>query len=111
MKTLRPHESPETGGRECCQHRGNEKGRFNAKQRPHSTDQQSGRNRGEPDEHVKPAEGGAALGRRGQIAHQRAFSPFGDITTLMVWQRGIVDFFTFFLPVISRSFRASIWAL
>ena len=26
-----------------------------------------------------------------------AFSPFGDITTLMVWQRGIVDFFTFFL--------------
>jgi NhaD family Na+/H+ antiporter len=26
-----------------------------------------------------------------------AFSPFGDITTLMVWQRGIVDFQTFFL--------------
>ncbi len=25
-----------------------------------------------------------------------AFSPFGDITTLMVWQRGIVDFWTFF---------------
>jgi len=25
-----------------------------------------------------------------------AFSPFGDITTLMVWQRGIVDFETFF---------------
>ena len=25
-----------------------------------------------------------------------AFSPFGDITTLMVWQRDIVDFFTFF---------------
>ena len=25
-----------------------------------------------------------------------AFSPFGDITTLMVWQRGIVDFQTFF---------------
>ncbi len=25
-----------------------------------------------------------------------AFSPFGDITTLMVWQEGIVDFFTFF---------------
>lgn len=24
-----------------------------------------------------------------------AFSPFGDITTLMVWQRGIVDFWTF----------------
>jgi len=30
-----------------------------------------------------------------------AFSPFGDITTLMVWQRGIIDFETFlalFLP-------------
>ena len=26
-----------------------------------------------------------------------AFSPFGDITTLMVWQRGIVEFGTFFL--------------
>ena len=25
-----------------------------------------------------------------------AFSPFGDITTLMVWQRGVVDFQTFF---------------
>jgi len=25
-----------------------------------------------------------------------AFSPFGDITTLMVWQAGEVDFFTFF---------------
>nr|WP_153305962.1 sodium:proton antiporter NhaD [Desulfogranum mediterraneum] len=25
-----------------------------------------------------------------------AFSPFGDITTLMVWQRGLVDFTTFF---------------
>ncbi len=25
-----------------------------------------------------------------------AFSPFGDITTLMVWQRGLVDFETFF---------------
>ena len=25
-----------------------------------------------------------------------AFSPFGDITTLMVWQRGLVDFWTFF---------------
>lgn len=25
-----------------------------------------------------------------------AFSPFGDITTLMVWQKDIVDFFTFF---------------
>ncbi len=26
-----------------------------------------------------------------------AFSPFGDITTLMVWQKGILDFGTFFL--------------
>jgi NhaD family Na+/H+ antiporter len=26
-----------------------------------------------------------------------AFSPFGDITTLMVWQRGILEFWTFFL--------------
>jgi NhaD family Na+/H+ antiporter len=25
-----------------------------------------------------------------------AFSPFGDITTLMVWQKGIVDFWSFF---------------
>lgn len=25
-----------------------------------------------------------------------AFSPFGDITTLMVWQQGIVEFWTFF---------------
>lgn len=25
-----------------------------------------------------------------------AFSPFGDITTLMVWQRGVVEFTTFF---------------
>lgn len=25
-----------------------------------------------------------------------AFSPFGDITTLMVWQKDIVDFQTFF---------------
>jgi len=25
-----------------------------------------------------------------------AFSPFGDITTLMVWQKGILDFMTFF---------------
>ena len=32
-----------------------------------------------------------------------AFSPFGDITTLMVWQKGIVEFWTFFalfLPAI-----------
>lgn len=26
-----------------------------------------------------------------------AFSPFGDITTLMVWQKGIIEFFTFFV--------------
>jgi NhaD family Na+/H+ antiporter len=26
-----------------------------------------------------------------------AFSPFGDITTLMVWQKGLVDFWAFFL--------------
>ncbi len=26
-----------------------------------------------------------------------AFSPFGDITTLMVWQKGIIDFSTFFV--------------
>ncbi|HHJ14508.1 MAG TPA: sodium:proton antiporter [Gammaproteobacteria bacterium] len=26
-----------------------------------------------------------------------AFSPFGDITTLMVWQKGMVDFWTFFV--------------
>ena len=26
-----------------------------------------------------------------------AFSPFGDITTLMVWQRGLIDFATFLL--------------
>lgn len=26
-----------------------------------------------------------------------AFSPFGDITTLMVWQKGIIGFWTFFL--------------
>jgi len=26
-----------------------------------------------------------------------AFSPFGDITTLMVWQKGMVDFSTFFV--------------
>ncbi len=26
-----------------------------------------------------------------------AFSPFGDITTLMVWQKGVIDFWGFFL--------------
>jgi len=29
-----------------------------------------------------------------------AFSPFGDITTLMVWQKGVVDFFTFFKLIV-----------
>lgn len=29
-----------------------------------------------------------------------AFSPFGDITTLMVWQKGVVDFWTFFALLI-----------
>jgi Na+/H+ antiporter NhaD/arsenite permease-like protein len=29
-----------------------------------------------------------------------AFSPFGDITTLMVWQRGILEFGTFFALII-----------
>ena len=29
-----------------------------------------------------------------------AFSPFGDITTLMVWQRGILEFQTFFALII-----------
>lgn len=29
-----------------------------------------------------------------------AFSPFGDITTLMVWQRGIVEFWTFFALIV-----------
>lgn len=29
-----------------------------------------------------------------------AFSPFGDITTLMVWQKGIVEFWTFFYLII-----------
>ncbi|MAF49634.1 MAG: sodium:proton antiporter NhaD [Rhodospirillales bacterium] len=29
-----------------------------------------------------------------------AFSPFGDITTLMVWQKGIVEFFEFFALVV-----------
>jgi NhaD family Na+/H+ antiporter len=29
-----------------------------------------------------------------------AFSPFGDITTLMVWQKGMVEFWTFFLLLV-----------
>ena len=32
-----------------------------------------------------------------------AFSPFGDITTLMVWQKGVVDFWTFFALFIPAS--------
>src|SRR5204862_1999920 len=34
-----------------------------------------------------------------------AFSPFGDITTLMVWQKGLVgfiDFFRLFLPSVAN---------
>ena len=34
-----------------------------------------------------------------------AFSPFGDITTLMVWQAGIVEFFTFFKLFIPSVFN------
>ncbi len=41
-----------------------------------------------------------------------AFSPFGDITTLMVWQKGMVDFwgfFTLFIPaVVNFSIPAAI---
>jgi Na+/H+ antiporter NhaD/arsenite permease-like protein len=33
-----------------------------------------------------------------------AFSPFGDITTLMVWQKGKAEFFDFF-----ALFRAMRW--
>jgi len=29
-----------------------------------------------------------------------AFSPFGDITTLMVWQKGIIDFWAFFSLIV-----------
>ena len=31
-----------------------------------------------------------------------AFSPFGDITTLMVWQKGLVDFWAFFTCLFRR---------
>ena len=34
-----------------------------------------------------------------------AFSPFGDITTLMVWQKGVIPFATFFaliLPLLGQ---------
>jgi len=34
-----------------------------------------------------------------------AFSPFGDITTLMVWQKGVVDFTTFFALFIPSVFN------
>jgi NhaD family Na+/H+ antiporter len=34
-----------------------------------------------------------------------AFSPFGDITTLMVWQKGLVDFSTFFLLFVPSVFN------
>lgn len=37
-----------------------------------------------------------------------AFSPFGDITTLMVWQKGLVEFWTFFALFIPSVIN---WAL
>ena len=37
-----------------------------------------------------------------------AFSPFGDITTLMVWQAGIVEFFTFFNIFLMNIFVAKL---
>jgi len=44
-----------------------------------------------------------------------AFSPFGDITTLMVWQKGIIDFSTFFalfIPsVVNYAIPATIMSL
>jgi len=42
-----------------------------------------------------------------------AFSPFGDITTLMVWQKGLVDFFTFFLLFIPSviNFLVPAWVM
>ena len=30
-----------------------------------------------------------------------AFSPFGDITTLMVWQKGVIPFLDFFSDIFS----------
>ena len=40
-----------------------------------------------------------------------AFSPFGDITTLMVWQRGLVGFWTFFALVVPALVNWSIPAV
>ncbi|HHJ15116.1 MAG TPA: sodium:proton antiporter [Gammaproteobacteria bacterium] len=40
-----------------------------------------------------------------------AFSPFGDLTTLMVWQKGLVDFRTFFLLFIPSAVNFLIPAL
>ena len=40
-----------------------------------------------------------------------AFSPFGDITTLMVWQKGKVDFFEFFAIFIPSVVNALVPAL
>ena len=40
-----------------------------------------------------------------------AFSPFGDITTLMVWQKGLVDFQTFFLLFIPSAVNFVVPAL
>lgn len=41
-----------------------------------------------------------------------AFSPFGDITTLMVWQQGKVEFFTFsllFIPSVVNFLVPALW--
>jgi len=40
-----------------------------------------------------------------------AFSPFGDITTLMVWQKGLVDFSTFFLLFVPSAINFALPAL
>mgnify|MGYP000654366269 CR=1 FL=1 len=40
-----------------------------------------------------------------------AFSPFGDITTLMVWQKGLVEFNTFFLLFIPSAINFVLPAL
>ncbi len=40
-----------------------------------------------------------------------AFSPFGDITTLMVWQKGLLDFWAFFLLFIPSAVNFAVPAL
>ncbi len=40
-----------------------------------------------------------------------AFSPFGDITTLMVWQRGVLDFYTFLLLFVPSVINFAVPAL